>query len=70
MPRLRQACGAVRQEPCGGDRHRYNIPLTAQLPIDPKLAAGIDKGMIELFNGDWLDKIADAVYELPARAGK
>ena len=49
---------------------RYNIPLTAQLPIDPKLAAGIDKGMIELFNGDWLDKIADAVYELPARAGK
>lgn len=48
----------------------YNIPLTAQLPIDPKLAAGIDKGMIELFNGDWLDKIADAVYELPARAGK
>ena len=41
-----------------------------ELPIDPKLAAGIDKGMIELFNGDWLDKIADAVYELPARAGK
>ena len=49
---------------------RYNIPLTAQLPIDPKLAGGIDKGMIELFNGDWLDKIADAVYDLPARAGK
>ena len=49
---------------------RYNIPLTAQLPIDPKLAGGIDKGMIELFNGDWLDKIADAVYELPARADK
>ena len=35
-----------------------------------KLAGGIDKGMIELFNGDWLDKIADAVYDLPARAGK
>ena len=49
---------------------RYNIPLTAQLPIDPKLAGGIDKGMIELFNGDWLDKIADAVYELPARAAR
>ena len=49
---------------------RYNIPLTAQLPIDPKLAGGIDKGMIELFNGDWLDKIADAVYDLPARAAK
>lgn len=43
---------------------RYNIPLTAKLPIDPKLAGGIDKGMIELFNGDWLDNIADAIYDL------
>ena len=43
---------------------RYDIPLTAKLPIDPKLAGGIDKGMIELFNGDWLDNIADAIYDL------
>ena len=43
---------------------RYNIPLTAKLPIDSKLAGGIDKGMIELFNGDWLDNIADAIYDL------
>ena len=43
---------------------RYNIALTAKLPIDPKLAGGIDKGMIELFNGDWLDNIADAIYDL------
>ena len=42
----------------------YNIPYTAKLPIDPKLAGGIDKGMIELFNGDWLDNIADAIYDL------
>jgi len=45
----------------------YNIPYTAKLPIDPKLAGGIDKGMIELFNGDWLDKLADAIYEMPAK---
>ena len=44
---------------------RYNIPVTARLPIDPKLAGGMDKGMIELFNGDWLDKLADAIYDLP-----
>ena len=43
---------------------RYDIPLTAKLPIDPKLAGGIDKGMIELFNGDWLDNISDAIYDL------
>ena len=46
---------------------RYDIPLTAKLPIDPKLAGGIDKGMIELFNGDWLDNIADAIYDLPVK---
>ena len=43
---------------------RYNIPLTAKLPIDSKLAGGVDKGMIELFNGDWLDKLADAIYDM------
>ena len=43
---------------------RYNIPLTAKLPIDPKLAGGVDKGMIELFNGDWLNNISDAIYDL------
>ena len=46
---------------------RYNIPLTARLPIDPKLTGGVDKGMIELFNGSWLDAIADAIYDLPAK---
>ncbi len=42
----------------------YNIPLTAKLPIDSKLAGGVDKGMIELFNGTWLDEIADAIADL------
>lgn len=48
---------------------RYSIPVTAKLPIDPKLAGSVDKGMIELFNGDWLNNLADAIYELPARQG-
>ena len=43
---------------------KYGIPLTAALPIDPKLAGGVDKGMIELFNGMWLDKLAEAVCDL------
>ena len=50
-----------------GDSHiqdiagEFGIPNTAQLPINPKLAAACDKGMIELFEGDWLEKLADAV---------
>lgn len=33
----------------------YGIDVLGKLPIDPKLAAACDKGMIELFEGDWLD---------------
>ena len=42
----------------------YKSPNTARLPIDPKLAAACDKGMIELFDGDWLNEMADAVEKL------
>ena len=41
-----------------------NVPLTASLPIDPKLAAACDAGMIELFDGPWLDALADALEKL------
>ena len=34
---------------------RHGIPSVARLPIDTKLAAACDKGMIELFDGNWLD---------------
>ena len=37
------------------DRHHINA--IAQIPIDPKLATGCDKGMIELFEGNWLNDI-------------
>ncbi len=34
---------------------RLGIEHTARIPVDPKLAAACDKGMIELFDGEWLD---------------
>ena len=43
---------------------KHGIPLLAQMPIDPQLAALPDEGRIEEFNGDWL---ADAVTALEAR---
>ena len=49
---------------------QYGIPHTAALPIDRKLAASADKGMIELTNGDWLDEIANAIDELQPRERK
>lgn len=42
----------------------HNIPISAKLPIDPKLAAACDKGMIELFDGDYLNPIADQLEKM------
>ena len=36
-----------------------NITNIAKLPINPKIAAACDKGVIELFEGNWLDVLAD-----------
>ncbi len=38
--------------------------VLAKIPINPKLAAACDAGMIELFEGDWLDGAAQKVFAL------
>ncbi|MEL4105799.1 Mrp/NBP35 family ATP-binding protein [Oscillospiraceae bacterium WX1] len=40
---------------------KYQIPVTARLPIDPKLAEACDAGTIEQFDGDWLDDIINFI---------
>ncbi|MBP1756164.1 MAG: ATPase involved in chromosome partitioning [Firmicutes bacterium] len=43
---------------------KHKIDMTAKLPINPKLAAACDRGMIELYEGDWLDTLADRLEKL------
>ena len=43
---------------------KFNIPNVARIPINTKLAAGVDAGLIELFDGTWLDDLADAVEKI------
>jgi len=43
---------------------QFNIENVSNLPINPKLAAACDKGLIELFEGDWLDNMADYLEKL------
>lgn len=56
-----------KEYPIFGESHideiakKYEINDIAKLPINPKLAAACDKGMIELFEGDWLEKLADMI---------
>ena len=38
---------------------RHNLPVLAEMPIDPALAALTDAGRIEDFQGAWLDAAAD-----------
>ena len=40
------------------------IETISKIPLDNKLASACDKGMIELFEGDWLDNLADKIEKL------
>jgi len=42
----------------------YGIPLLDEMPIDPSLAAAVDKGEIESFDKDYLKGTADAAEKI------
>ena len=46
---------------------QFGIPVIARIPINPELASQCDKGVIELFEGDWMSAVADAVEAQPTR---
>lgn len=46
---------------------QFGIPVLARIPINPELASQCDKGVIELFEGDWMSAVADAVEAQPTR---
>ncbi len=43
---------------------QYDIPVLAKLPVVPELANQVDSGLIELFEGDWLDDCANQIITL------
>ena len=40
---------------------RHGLPLLAQMPVDPRLAALADAGRIEEFEGSWLENVVGAL---------
>ncbi|MEG2199723.1 MAG: P-loop NTPase, partial [Anaerovorax sp.] len=58
-------CG--KEYPVFGQSHieeiaeQHGIKNIARIPIHPKLAAAVDHGMIELFEGTWLDRLVDFI---------
>ena len=45
----------------------HHIPVLARLPIQPELAAQMDSGTIELFEGDFMQPAADRIAALLPR---
>lgn len=43
---------------------KYKLDILGRIPMDTRLAAACDKGMIELYEGDWLDGAADKIENL------
>lgn len=53
-----------------GDSHidetaaKFGLEVLGRIPIDPALSKASDSGVIELFEGDWLDHAADVVEKV------
>ncbi len=45
----------------------HNLDILGRIPIDTKLAAACDSGLIELFDGNWLDKAIQKIISMPAK---
>ena len=46
---------------------KYGLKVLGRLPINPELARQCDQGVLELFEGDWLNAAADAVEAQPKK---
>jgi Mrp family chromosome partitioning ATPase len=50
-----------------GDSHieeiakEYHLEVLAKLPINPEFAKVVDQGVVELFEGDWMEPVADKI---------
>lgn len=53
-----------------GDSHieeiakKHQLDVLAKLPIDPKISAACDQGMIELFEGDWFEPVGEMLRQM------
>ena len=53
--------GESRLEAVAGES---GVSLTAQMPLNPALAAACDAGKVEMMEAPWLEGVADALAEL------
>ena len=67
-------CG--KQIPIFGESHideiaaEHHLPVLGKIPMNPKLAGACDKGMVEIFEGDWLEPAVRAILALSEGAAR
>jgi Mrp family chromosome partitioning ATPase len=44
--------------------NKHNLQVLAKLPIEPSVTSACDKGLIELFNENWFDGLADELEKM------
>jgi Mrp family chromosome partitioning ATPase len=47
--------------------HKLGVKVLGKLPIDPRFAAACDRGMIEQFEGNWMEPIAEILENLEGK---
>ena len=61
-------CGKVirpyGESKIGALADKYGTSVLSELPIDPELASVCDKGVVELFEGDYMEKCCDALEKM------
>ena len=61
-------CG--KEYPIFGESHideiaqKHNLAVLGKLPMDPSLAKNCDQGVVELFEGDWLDSAVEIIEKM------
>lgn len=48
----------------GATAKKYNLPVLAEIPIDPALAKNCDEGLIEIFEGEYVNKAFEAIENM------
>lgn len=43
---------------------KYGVKAVAEIPVNDKLPRAVDAGAVELFEGDWLNEIADTIEKI------
>ncbi len=43
---------------------KYGVKTVAEIPVNEKLPRSVDAGAVELFEGDWLEEIADVLEKI------